>query len=329
MMNRRLSSPSSRRFVSGLLLLALAGLAPGVQAADKPDNKRIEIDRCITGKCKYGRWDSITVTPELFMIRIQPNWCVNSGYLCSVSYAGFTANDASGPDLRVTGYELGTKSSTMFVVYVPRHFNAVYIHNVNGTHRDAVLDLRPYQKYVDAIDPYGGLSTGTGMTAPEPPKPEPPKPEPRATASPTTPAVAAVPTVSTSGGRAGDTLRIDELFLQFAEGYRTLNAEAVAALYTDDAIYLAPEGDPVRGREAIADRFREIFARASGSGQSLEIEFTTVERAIDGSTAYEVGTYRLERSGGEPSRGKFSLVLRRDGKDWLIHVDSHSPAPLQ
>jgi uncharacterized protein (TIGR02246 family) len=311
-----------------LLLVSSAALAEEAK-------KRIDLDRCIGGKCKFGRFVSITVSAEWFLLRIEPNWCRGSGYECKTSYARFTQNDMSGADLRVTSYELGTKSSTMFTVYVPRHANAVYIHDVNGTGRDAILDLRPFQKYVQPADPLGSLSTGTSAPKAATPAAEieatPPAEPAAAEPPPATPApdtTAPQPTIT--GGRAGDTLAVDGLFRRFSEAYETLNVDTIADVYTEDALYLGPEGNVVRGRGAIAERFGAMFARAAEGGQSLKIAFTTVERALEGSTGYEVGYYRLEREsadGTSVSRGKFALVLRREGRHWRIHVDSYSPAP--
>lgn len=116
---------------------------------------------------------------------------------------------------------------------------------------------------------------------------------------------------------------LDAVYARFTEGYRQADAALVAALYHEDALYLQPDTDIVRGRAAIADlfaRFLEPFRRRGGAGPPISFEI--VERRIAAELAWDVGYYDI---GGNGRDGKFVLLWRRgaDGR-WLIHADAYS-----
>jgi len=67
--------------------------------------------------------------------------------------------------------------------------------------------------------------------------------------------------------------KIDDVYRRFSEGYKKLDAEAVTNLYTDDALYLAPDSDVMRGREKILANFSGFFNSVKTSGGSLTISF--------------------------------------------------------
>ena len=123
---------------------------------------------------------------------------------------------------------------------------------------------------------------------------------------------------------------LDAGYDRFVAAYAAADPDLVAAVYTEDALYLAPERDVVRGRAAI----REIFAafldpfRERGEPGPV-VAFEIVDRAVSGDLAYDVGYYILGREGSERrSRGKFVVVWKRgaDGA-WRIHADGYSGVP--
>lgn len=122
---------------------------------------------------------------------------------------------------------------------------------------------------------------------------------------------------------------IDEVYRRFSDAYRQLAADSVGALYTDDALYLPPEGDIVRSRLAITERFKGFFEAVRQQGRSVRITFTSVDRLFTRDLAVDVGYYELvtDSAGRRVGtlRGKFVTFWRRDPFDtWRIHVDSHS-----
>lgn len=94
----------------------------------------------------------------------------------------------------------------------------------------------------------------------------------------------------------------------------------VAELYTDNAVFMAPNEGIVEGRAAIR-------ARIGQEPPGLEIELTPVDLDGRGDLAYVRGTYviTLVDSAGAPrvvDRGKYVEVRRRGGgTEWLIAID--------
>ncbi len=125
---------------------------------------------------------------------------------------------------------------------------------------------------------------------------------------------------------------MDEGYRRFSEAYLELDPVKVAALYTEDALYLQPNGDMVRGRAAITTIFADFFRGLRQSGREARIFFTSVDRRISGPLGYDVGYYDLvilvqgEVTGRD--RGKFVTVWKRGPYGaWRIHVDGYSAAP--
>jgi uncharacterized protein (TIGR02246 family) len=118
---------------------------------------------------------------------------------------------------------------------------------------------------------------------------------------------------------------LDAVYERFTAAYAAADPDAVAQLYAEDAFYLAPGEDVLRGRAAI----REVFARFLGGfepGQGPVIDFEILDRNVDGNLATYIGYYRIGQPGGEPRRaGKFVVVwkLGADGA-WRIHADGYS-----
>lgn len=125
---------------------------------------------------------------------------------------------------------------------------------------------------------------------------------------------------------------IDAVYQRFDAAYQALSAEAVAALYTDDALYLSPASDVLRGRANVENAFRPMFDQAKSDGSKLRIRFEILDRGVQGDLGYDVGYYLLERTASDgtatTSKGKFTVVAKR-GQDgtWRFHVDGYSGAP--
>jgi uncharacterized protein (TIGR02246 family) len=121
---------------------------------------------------------------------------------------------------------------------------------------------------------------------------------------------------------------VDAVFARFAAAYDLLDPAAIAALYTEDALYLVPGAEPVRGRPAVEASFRRAFEAVRREGGRLGIRFEILERVVAGATVSDVGIYHLARGGpdGESTvRGKFVTIARRgDDGAWRLHVDGYS-----
>lgn len=128
---------------------------------------------------------------------------------------------------------------------------------------------------------------------------------------------------------------VDGIYRRFRAAYRGLDLEAAANLYTDDAMYLAPESEIVRGRPAIRKIFEGLFSAVKQRGGQLDITFHILDRRSAGGVTYDVGIYTLKTTGngGEANSfpGKFVTISRKspDGV-WRFQLDSYnSLAPVR
>jgi uncharacterized protein (TIGR02246 family) len=93
------------------------------------------------------------------------------------------------------------------------------------------------------------------------------------------------------------------------------DAEALAELYADDALLLPPDHEPIHGREAIVEFWRQ------GTDEGLEVR--TLRLEVNGDVAYLVGRYRLPPTEEEAAdSGQYVLCLKRqpDGA-WKLTAD--------
>jgi len=127
-----------------LLVLTLALLAGAPDDSGEAAVRKFEVDTCLGGKCKNGRVESVTVTPEQFIVQINPNRCARTPtHRCPTSYGRFTVDGETPP--RVQGYTLGEKSAERFTVYVPREYKTLHVAGINGSERFAAFELAPYE----------------------------------------------------------------------------------------------------------------------------------------------------------------------------------------
>lgn len=87
---------------------------------------------------------------------------------------------------------------------------------------------------------------------------------------------------------------------QFIEAYNRHDAAAVAALYTDDAVFVSPDGTELNGREQIQRDLEGFFL-------DTQPQLTASATATEGSgdLGWELGSYQLElQLPGEPLPGE-------------------------
>ena len=101
---------------------------------------------------------------------------------------------------------------------------------------------------------------------------------------------------------------------------------AVAALYTDDAKFVAPHQDALTGRPAI-----EAFLGGARDAGIASIHLTTLEVEADETTAIEFGRYEMKTAdGGLVDEGDYLVHWKRQDGSWKLHRDfisTDSPAP--
>jgi hypothetical protein len=112
-----------------------------------PAEKTIRGKQCLGGSCKNGRVHSVTLTDEYFIVAIDPRSCKPAHHYCPGRYESFTVE--GDVPVRVEGYELGTKTEKMFTVYVPRHYERLFVNGINRRENFATIELHLYEKSVD------------------------------------------------------------------------------------------------------------------------------------------------------------------------------------
>ncbi len=103
-------------------------------------------------------------------------------------------------------------------------------------------------------------------------------------------------------------------------GYEAGDAAAVAGLYTEDAVYLAPYFGATRGKAALQAQ----LAESMGMMSSRKITINRTDQGGSGDLSYGIGTYTVEMMMGTASmtdNGKY-LTLARRGADgtWKIYA---------
>ena len=99
--------------------------------------------------------------------------------------------------------------------------------------------------------------------------------------------------------------------------YNDKNANAVAALYTEDAQLAPPGAALISGRAAI----REYFAREMAASPPITV--TADASGIGGEWAWRSGVWSVASE--PPVTGKYVEVWRRTAEGWRLHRDVWNP----
>jgi uncharacterized protein (TIGR02246 family) len=101
----------------------------------------------------------------------------------------------------------------------------------------------------------------------------------------------------------------------FAKAFEMGDAKSVASLFTEEAEYRDEEGEPVRGRHALAKAYEGFFAKRK---QIKAESKTDAIRFLGTDTAVEEGTFTVTAGGGPPHASRFSALHVRENGRWLI-----------
>jgi ketosteroid isomerase-like protein len=112
---------------------------------------------------------------------------------------------------------------------------------------------------------------------------------------------------------AADAASLDKAAAGWEAAYNDKNADAVAAIYTDDGQLLPPNAGAVNGRAAIKD-----FWSNDISTQWAKISIKAESSAVAGDWAYRSGAWSVE---SPALTGKYVEVWKRAGDGWQLHKD--------
>ncbi len=99
----------------------------------------------------------------------------------------------------------------------------------------------------------------------------------------------------------------DRLVATYIRAAEAGDAEAIARLYTEDALHLTPGHPPISGRRAI----QELHKESMGDGYKLTVNIQDFQD--QGDTAYAAGTYETE-----DGNGNWLEVLQRQSDGSLL-----------
>ena len=104
---------------------------------------------------------------------------------------------------------------------------------------------------------------------------------------------------------------------KFIDGAAKHDASIMASAYTEDGEAFPPNSDVVKGRPALQKMWQSVLDSGIAG-----VELTTTEVEAEGNLAYEVGTYAMKTKDGKVAdRGKYCVVWKRVGGQWLLHRD--------
>lgn len=104
---------------------------------------------------------------------------------------------------------------------------------------------------------------------------------------------------------------------KFTKAVEKGDAQAMADLYSANAMVFPSNSDIVKGKQAIKALFQGLLD-SGVKGFSL----TIIEVERFGNTANEVGTYTMkDASGKEIDKGKYIVIWKRENGQWKLHRD--------
>ncbi len=108
---------------------------------------------------------------------------------------------------------------------------------------------------------------------------------------------------------------------KYDEAFNKGDAKALASLYLEDAQILAPDGDVVKGRQAIEEFWKaEIKSAASDGIKSVS---TPIEVEQHGRVAHEAGIWvNTKADGSVAMEGKYFVLWRKQSGQWKIYRET-------
>ncbi len=111
---------------------------------------------------------------------------------------------------------------------------------------------------------------------------------------------------------------LDRVLRDYESAWRAKDAQALAALFTEDGWVLQSDSPFAHRREAITKQY---------TGQGGPLYLRAVASEASGNLAYILGAYTYNAA-TNPDRGKFTLVLKKDKSGrWLIVSDMDNGLP--
>jgi ketosteroid isomerase-like protein len=117
------------------------------------------------------------------------------------------------------------------------------------------------------------------------------------------------------GDEAADRAALEAATQAWIKAFNARDADALAALTTEDVVLLDPTLPPVSGREAARGAWQQALGAAKG-----QVTNATKEAVIAGDVAWRIGALAHKLPNGEVvSRGQSLEIWKRVNGQWKIH----------
>lgn len=128
----------------------------------------------------------------------------------------------------------------------------------------------------------------------------------------------ALPSAARAQGHSGAEAAIHRGTEAWTAGWNAADAAAIAALYAEDAIVMAPGAEPAEGRKAIEELLKGALEAAGGS----QMKIKPVEVITADGWAVEVGTFvENAADGSHRDHGRYLAVWKSVRGKWMLHRD--------
>jgi ketosteroid isomerase-like protein len=132
-----------------------------------------------------------------------------------------------------------------------------------------------------------------------------------------------------SAGSAPEVVKVADAYVKASLAG---DVKAIVALYTDDAIEMAPFQPLIKGKAAIEQHYTKEM---SGPAKLKSFALTHIESKVSGDIGYDVGTYAQSLSDGKQTMddtGKYTVIVKRVGSAWkvayAIYNSDKRPEPM-
>ena len=117
-----------------------------------------------------------------------------------------------------------------------------------------------------------------------------------------------------------DTAAIRAVNAAWAKAYNAGDADALVALYAEDAVVFPPAAPAARNRAAIRKFFTQDIAASKAAGGTIHLATGDVDAS--GNLAWESGTFKVtNKSGATVETGKYLSVFQKRNGKWLLYRD--------
>jgi uncharacterized protein (TIGR02246 family) len=114
----------------------------------------------------------------------------------------------------------------------------------------------------------------------------------------------------------------------FQDAFHRGDADTLSLMYTEDAEWLVPNAPSIKGRQAIAEVWKQLIG---SGGNNVRVDIGEVQEC--GDWAYEVGRFAASAPDGPVlNAGKYIVIWKRQSTgEWKTHRDIFNwdipPAP--